>query len=248
MIVDNYFRLGGDPNDGPVVIGADSESTLFCGDCRDILLSEMVLSFDTVVTDIPYGEASDAKRGGGREKYRGQLREVGKGGENHRTIQDKDMVRILLNSNANSYYVFCSTEQAGVLRAGFQEAGLSTRTGVWLKSNPSPANGQHLWTNALEMLVFARMPKSFFHEKYRCKAPFWNYPVVHGKSRLVKTQKPVSMIAGMIEASTPPGGAVLDPFCGSGTTMEAARSIGMKSVGIEYDMGRASKAKERLWG
>lgn len=36
-----------------------------------------------------------------------------------------------------------------------------------------------------------------------------------------------------ILATCPPGGVVLDPFCGTGTTLYAARSLGRKSVGID---------------
>ena len=34
-------------------------------------------------------------------------------------------------------------------------------------------------------------------------------------------------------ASCPPGGVVLDPFCGTGTTLLAARNLGLQSVGID---------------
>ncbi len=225
--------------------------SLVHADCREYFFqmktSNAGLDFKTVVTDIPYGEASDRKRGGGREKYKGQLREVGKGGENARTIPDDEIVRWLLESGADSYYVFCSTEQAGTLRRDFQDAGLSTRTGVWIKTNPSPANGQYLWENAVEVLVFARKSKAFFHEDYHCKPLVWNVPVVHHASRFVRTQKPLTIIADMIRASTPPGGAVLDPFCGSGGTLMVARDLNHPAVGIEKDKERAKKALERLW-
>jgi len=36
-----------------------------------------------------------------------------------------------------------------------------------------------------------------------------------------------------IVASCPPGGMALDPFCGTGTTMLVARTLGRKSVGID---------------
>jgi len=242
------------------ILGMDEHTTLLEGDCREYFWMRRpptpapgaavepadLDKIHTVITDIPYGEASDSARGGGRERYRGQLREVGKGSENARTFDDEDIVRWLLMSDADSYYVFCSTEQAGILRRDFQAAGLSTRTGVWIKTNPSPANGQHLWVNAAEVLIFAREPRAFFHEDYHCKPLVWHEPVVHHSHRVVKTQKPVQIVRDMMIASTPPGGMVLDPFMGGGTVPFVARSEGFKCIGIELNARRAKAAKERI--
>ena len=47
------------------------------------------------------------------------------------------------------------------------------------------------------------------------------------------TQKPLEIVERMIKASCPPGGVVLDPFMGSGTTAVAARRCGRQFVGFE---------------
>ncbi len=44
---------------------------------------------------------------------------------------------------------------------------------------------------------------------------------------------PVDLCRIPILATCPPGGIVLDPFCGTGTTLYAARNLGRKSVGID---------------
>ena len=49
------------------------------------------------------------------------------------------------------------------------------------------------------------------------------------------TQKPLALIARIIEATTRPGDLVLDPFVGSGTTIDAAQSLGRSWIGIEMD-------------
>ena len=47
------------------------------------------------------------------------------------------------------------------------------------------------------------------------------------------TQKPLALYARMIKASSNQGDVVLDPFAGSGTTLDAAESLGRKWIGID---------------
>jgi DNA modification methylase len=47
--------------------------------------------------------------------------------------------------------------------------------------------------------------------------------------------KPVSLVKWIIELTTPKGGVILDPFAGSGTTMQAALQNGYRCVGIERE-------------
>lgn len=61
-------------------------------------------------------------------------------------------------------------------------------------------------------------------------------------------QQDTTEAAYYIEHLTMPGDTVLDPFCGSGTTVVAALSIGRKATGIEIDPERASVAKGRING
>jgi site-specific DNA-methyltransferase (adenine-specific) len=49
------------------------------------------------------------------------------------------------------------------------------------------------------------------------------------------TQKPIGILSPLIEYACPPGGTVLDPFAGSGSTAAAARMSGRKVVLIEAD-------------
>jgi len=46
-------------------------------------------------------------------------------------------------------------------------------------------------------------------------------------------------------ATCPPGGIVLDPFCGTGTTMVVARKLGRKSIGIDIALDYLKIAEER---
>lgn len=47
------------------------------------------------------------------------------------------------------------------------------------------------------------------------------------------TQKPLALLELLVRACSPPGGMVLDPFCGSGTTLLAAIATGRQYHGID---------------
>jgi site-specific DNA-methyltransferase (adenine-specific) len=49
------------------------------------------------------------------------------------------------------------------------------------------------------------------------------------------TIKPLELMSHLVRLVTPPGGIVLDPFIGSGSTAVAAIASGRRCVGIELD-------------
>jgi site-specific DNA-methyltransferase (adenine-specific) len=60
------------------------------------------------------------------------------------------------------------------------------------------------------------------------------------------TQKPLEIIERMLKASCPPGGLVLDPFMGSGTTAVAARRLGRHFTGFELNPAYCEIIQQRL--
>jgi site-specific DNA-methyltransferase (adenine-specific) len=65
-------------------------------------------------------------------------------------------------------------------------------------------------------------------------------------NRLHPTQKPVNSLRPLIESFCPVGGLVLDPFCGSGSTLVAAHKTGRAYLGIEIDSEHHTTAQTRL--
>lgn len=47
------------------------------------------------------------------------------------------------------------------------------------------------------------------------------------------TQKPTGLLTRVIKGACPKGGVVLDPFCGCGTTLDAAKALGRHWIGID---------------
>ena len=68
---------------------------------------------------------------------------------------------------------------------------------------------------------------------YVAKAPKKERPVVDGVAHA--TVKPLKLMRYLVRMVTPPGGTILEPFAGSGTTIEAALVEGFNVIGIERE-------------
>lgn len=83
----------------------------------------------------------------------------------------------------------------------------------------------------------------------------WEIPAIvttsaNGQDRYVdhKWQKPIEVFTRMVKATTPPGGLILDPYCGSGSSCLAARAVGVNFIGIDIDESSVRIAQDRLSG
>lgn len=60
------------------------------------------------------------------------------------------------------------------------------------------------------------------------------------------TVKPTDLMAYLVRLVTPPGGTVLDPFMGSGSTGKAAMREGFHFIGIEREVEYLNIARARI--
>lgn len=60
------------------------------------------------------------------------------------------------------------------------------------------------------------------------------------------TVKPTELMRYLCRLITPPGGTILDPFMGSGSTGKAARAEGFNFIGIELNREYVEIAKRRI--
>jgi hypothetical protein len=67
-------------------------------------------------------------------------------------------------------------------------------------------------------------------------APQWGHP----------NQKPLGVISRLVSTYSVERASILDPFCGSGTTLVAARNLGRSAVGIEIEERYCELAAQRL--
>jgi site-specific DNA-methyltransferase (adenine-specific) len=77
----------------------------------------------------------------------------------------------------------------------------------------------------------------------------WAIPAIAPTSREragYPTQKPLALLQRIIQLASHEGDAVLDPFCGSGTTLLAAQQLGRQWIGIDANPQAIAIAQKRL--
>lgn len=77
----------------------------------------------------------------------------------------------------------------------------------------------------------------------------WDIPIIAPSSPErtgYPTQKPRALLERLILALTDPGELVLDPYMGSGTTLEVARMHGRRAIGVDASLAAITCARRRL--
>jgi site-specific DNA-methyltransferase (adenine-specific) len=75
---------------------------------------------------------------------------------------------------------------------------------------------------------------------------FTSDPATHNTGNNHPTVKPIELMKYLIRLITPPGGTVLDPFNGSGSTGCAAVELGYEYIGCELDPAYVDIARKRI--
>lgn len=103
-------------------------------------------------------------------------------------------------------------------------------------------NGRRAWTSYADQGGASRFFPTF---RYEAKAPTSERPKLDDGTAH-STVKPLDLMRWLVRLVTRPGGVVLDPFAGSGTTGEACVLEGFRAVLIELEQPHAELIKQRL--
>lgn len=138
---------------------------------------------------------------------------------------------------------FCDWRQAPTISDALQLAGAVWRgTAVWHKPN-----GRRFLSRFGVMAEYiqwgTRGPRGEVEGVGALPSVFTHSTQVQGKVH--QTQKPLALMEQLC-AIAPPGGLILDPFAGSGTTLLAARNTGRRAIGFELSPEIAAVAAARL--
>ena len=196
----------------------------YLGDCFEII-PELPHKYDLLLTDPPYAIPSSyykTKTGHRRwsdtlvmsrwfylfiEVVRGKLKPKGVAG------------------------VFCDTISSAVFTPVLYEQFSQINHFVWDKGFQGPGKAIQ---NQHELFVFG-IPSDFSLESPHSRSTVITDQKISPNKRRHPVEKPLHVLVEIIGRLCPEGGRILDPFAGSGSTYEAAKTCGRYCDLIEYD-------------
>ena len=226
-------------------------ATLYHGDCIDLMST--LPKVDAVITDPPYcsGSVSEASRTAAKGQGLRSENLTRYGwfvGDNMGTAGLVFLLRTMafraldILNPEGSLLVFCDWRMVPNLAPAIESAGMRYQNMiVWDKE----MMGLGLGFRAQHEIVLhftAGSPK--YHDLGTANVV--KAKRVGAGDREHQTQKPVDLMQRLVRVVTPPGGTVLDPFCGSGSTGVAAIAESRKFIGIERDPTHIETARVRL--
>lgn len=237
---------------------ADDLVTLYHGDALQVLQSLPSASVDALMTDPPYSSGGmmrgdrvnpdldskyiDSGPSGSLETFSGDNRD-GFGYWFWCSVWLGECQRVLKPGAIAA--LFTDWRQLPTTVGGLQSGGYVFRGIVpWYKSNARPVQGR--WTNACEYVVWGTNgPRALDSMGGKPFPGFYEANVPRGEDREHLTQKPLSVLRGLVQI-VPLGGTVLDLFMGSGTTGVAAVIEGRRFIGSEVGDHYAGVAERRI--
>ena len=140
--------------------------------------------------------------------------------------------------------IFIDWRQLPSLTDAMQRAGWIWRgVAVWDKVNARPQRGR--FTQQAEFIVWGSDGRLPIDRPVPVLPGVFSVFGGNIPDRIHQTQKPLELMRQIVKICVP-GGAIIDPFAGSGTTLLAACMEGYSAFGAESNPAIAKTAAERL--
>lgn len=209
---------------------------VMCGDSTDKASVELLMDgvkADLILTDPPYNFASDSTNfASDVSKAMKDLSES----EWDKGFDTMTVVPILqdIASDNSTTYIFTSHFLFGELFEQYKDWADFTSYNVWSKPNPMPSLAKRHWTWNSELCLYATKGKQVFNfVDGEHNLSVWSVTKKSDGSH--PTQKPIELLANIVQHSSSKGQLVADLFLGSGSTLIACEQTDRTCYGMELD-------------
>lgn len=226
------------------------EHRLAVGDCLEVI-PQLDKTFDAVITDPPYltGNAQVPIRGRGVTKRIEESISVG-------LPWEYSLAWVAL-CKSPQWVVFCNHIMMGGLHVEIERFAKVSNIFVWYKPN-APRMTRPVPRFDCEFIIWARDEGATCKRMGEFDTSLLNVPMAQAgcfaterilqtdsKKAVHPTQKPLAVVRPFINRLTDQGDIILDPFCGSGTTLIAAQQENRCCYAVEISPGYAAVAIQR---
>lgn len=221
------------------VLGGSARWTVINADSRDIVSALPDCSVDVIIGDPPYDEHTQSNI---RSVYSSGKERVKRTALSFEHLDDYAFVPELVRVSKRWVLCFCALEQLADYKRAAGESWI--RSGIFHKKQAAPQISGDRPANSCEgIAIMHRAGKK--HWNGGGKHAFWSASTVRD-DRLHPTEKNLALMMELVELFTDPNDVVLDPYCGSGTTLVAALRLGRRAIGIELNERYSEIARERI--
>lgn len=230
----------------------DLSPDLYLGNCLQLIKTIADESVDMVLTDPPYGiEKLEQIR-----KPKGSTKMI-----NHQLMSDThnmtlDSVCEMLSALApelsrvlkpgSHWYMFCGFQMSGRFIQCLEPfLEFQAPVLIWDRGRPTTGAYGYNYMSRCECILYGYKPprsRRLNEDMYQ----LIECPDVPKTLRMYPTEKPVPLLKTFIKQSSSHAGVVLDPFAGSGSTLEAAKTLGRRGIGFEINEESYLRAQKRL--
>lgn len=215
-------------------------------DCLEGLKKLEDNSVDLVIIDPPY---EIQKRGGGgsfgkkNRTYHNELLNIIDGISNDVL---EELVRVMKDINI---YIWCNKNQLKQFINFFTDKGASVDLLAWHKTNPTPTCSNKYLSDT-EYLLFFRSHGVKVHGSYATKKKYYLSSTNKADKKLYNhpTVKPLDITKNLVVNSSLENDVVLDCYCGSGTSLVAAKELNRNYIGFEIVQEYVATSNARLNG
>lgn len=216
--------------------GFKGHGIIYYGDSRLVLRDMPESTVDCLITDPPF--ALGMYRTGEQHGDRRLVSNIGKmyDDDPHKVLDCIDQIIAhcsrVLKPDGHGYIFFHHNRYNDILEIIERHFGDAVETTpiIWIKNTSGVGDPNRSWVYAYEPCFFINRGRSLV------KPQAFNYirhDTVPPKDKTHPTEKPTSLLRHLVSASCVPGEVVLDPFAGSGSTLEAAVQQGCRFIGCE---------------
>jgi DNA modification methylase len=225
------------------------------GDALEGLMGLADASVDAIVTDPPYcaGAIGEAQRTSapGQGLRSEKLRRFGWfTGDNMTTAGLVALLRAIafeatrVVKPTGHLLVFCDWRMLPTLSPAIESAGVRFQgLVVWDKGSMGMGLG---FRNQHELVMHFTLGRPEYFDAGT--ANVLRSSRIHASAKEHQTEKPTDLLERLIRVVTPPGGLVVDPFCGSGSTGVAAMRCGRSFFGVDRELAHVETARRRAGG